>query len=81
MAQAIMKRKSVLDIDSETGFSQTLAKRISLVPRSENISKSNCVPEREYIMKKLDSIVDGCLRILIPKSLRTTPPPDRHIYY
>ena len=47
----------------------------------EQASKSECVPRVERVLKKLDSIANFLLNILLPKSLITTPPPDRQIFY
>jgi hypothetical protein len=53
----------------------------AVVPSIEQVSKSECVPRVERILKKLDSIANFFLEILLPKSLITTPPPDRQIFY
>ena len=45
------------------------------------VSKSEYVPRVEHVLKKLDSIANFLLKILLPKSLITTPPPDRQIFY
>ena len=47
----------------------------------EQVSKSECVPRVERVLKKLDSIANFILKILLPKNLITTPPPDRQIFY
>ena len=51
------------------------------VPILEQVSKSECVPRVERVLKKLDSIANFLLKILLPKSLNSTPPPDRQIFY
>ena len=51
------------------------------VPSIEQISKSECVPRVERVLKKLDGILGFFLKILLPKNLITTPPPDRQIFY
>ena len=53
----------------------------AVVPSIEQASKSECVPRREHILKKLDSMANFLLKILLPKSLTSTPPPDRQIFY
>ena len=53
----------------------------AVVPSIEQISKSECVPRVECVLKKLDSIANFLLKILLPKSLNSTPPPDRQIFY
>ena len=53
----------------------------AVVPGIEQVSKSECVPRVERILKKLDSIANLFLKILLPKSLNSTPPPDRQIFY
>ena len=53
----------------------------AVVPSIEQVSKSECVPRMERILKKLDGISNFFLKILLPKSLITTPPPDRQIFY
>ena len=52
-----------------------------VVPIIEQVSKSECVPRAERVLKKLDSIANFLLKILLPKNLITTPPPDRQIFY
>ncbi len=51
------------------------------VPSIEQVSKPECVPRVEQVLKKLDSIANFLLKILLPKNLITTPPPDRQIFY
>ena len=51
------------------------------VPSIGQVSKSECVPRVEHVLKKLDSIANFFLKILLPKSLNSTPPPDRQIFY
>ena len=53
----------------------------AVVPIIEQVSKSECVPRVESVLKKLDSIANFLLKILLPKNLITTPPPDRQIFY
>ena len=53
----------------------------AFVPSIEQISESECVPRVERVLKKLDSIANFLLKILLPKSLNSTPPPDRQIFY
>jgi hypothetical protein len=53
----------------------------AVVPSIEQVSKSECVPRMERILKKLDGISNFFLKILLPKSLNSTPPPDRQIFY
>ena len=53
----------------------------AVVPGIKQVSKSECVPRVERILKKLDSIANFFLKILLPKSLNSTPPPDRQIFY
>jgi len=53
----------------------------AVVPSIEQVSKSESVPRVERILKKLDSIANFLLKILLPKSLTSTPPPDRQIFY
>ncbi len=53
----------------------------AVVPSIEQVSKSECVPRVERVLKKLDSIANFFLKILLPKSLTSTPPPDRQIFY
>ena len=53
----------------------------AVVPSIEQVSKSECVPRVERVLKKLDSIANFLLKILLPKSLTSTPPPDRQIFY
>ena len=53
----------------------------AVVPNIEQVSKSECVPRVERILKKLDGIATFILKISLPKSLTSTPPPDRQIFY
>ena len=53
----------------------------AVVPNIEQVSKSECVPRVERVLQKLDSIANFFLKILLPKSLTSTPPPDRQIFY
>jgi len=53
----------------------------AVVPGIEQVSKSECVPRVERILKKLDGIATFILKISLPKSLLSTPPPDRQIFY
>jgi len=53
----------------------------AVVPNIEQVSKSECVPRVERTLKKLDGIANFLLKILLPKSLISTPPPDRQIFY
>ena len=51
------------------------------VPSIEQVSKPECVPRVEQVLKKLDSIANFLLKILLPKSLNSTPPRERKIFY
>ncbi|MCK5486887.1 MAG: hypothetical protein KAI86_11780 [Desulfobacterales bacterium] len=53
----------------------------AVVPSIEQVSKSECVPRVERVLKKLDGILGFFLKILLPKSLTSTPPPDRQVFY
>jgi hypothetical protein len=53
----------------------------AVVPNIEQVSKPECVPRVERILKKLDGIATFILKISLPKSLLSTPPPDRQIFY
>ena len=53
----------------------------AIVPSIEQVSKSECVPRVERVLKKMDSIANFLLKILLPKSLTSTPPPDRQTFY
>ncbi len=53
----------------------------AVVPSIEQVSKSECVPKVERVLKKLDGLFGFFLKILVPKSLNSTPPPDRQIFY
>ncbi len=53
----------------------------AVVPIIEQVSKSECVPRVERTLKKLDGIANFLLKILLPKSLISIPPPDRQIFY
>ncbi len=53
----------------------------AFMPGIEQVSKSECVPRVERVLKKLDSIANFFLKILLPKSLNSTPPPDRQVFY
>ena len=47
----------------------------------EQASKSECVPRVERVLNKLDGVANFLLKILLPKSLTSTPPPGRQIFY
>ena len=81
MEQSIMNNINELTVDSQMDLIPTLEEGISVVPRIVQVSKSECVPRVERILKKLDSIANLFLKILLPKSLNSTPPPDRQIFY
>ena len=53
----------------------------AVVSGIEQASKSECVSRVERILKKLDGIATFILKISLPKSLISTPPPDRQIFY
>ncbi len=53
----------------------------AVVPNIEQVSKSECISKCGGVLGKLDDILSSVLKILLPKSLITTPPPDRQIFY
>ncbi len=53
----------------------------AVVSGIEQCSKSECVPGNKRVLKKLDGFLGFFLKILLPKSLISTPPPDRQIFY
>lgn len=53
----------------------------AVVPSIGQVSKSECVPRVERVLNKLDGIANFILKILLPKSLTSTPPPGRQIFY
>lgn len=59
----------------------TLEEKFSFGPSIVKGSKSEYIPRNEHVLKKLDGILDFFLKILLPKSLNSTPPPDRQILY
>ena len=83
--------EGILDVRQEYGldnptFHETLRHSggfgdQAVVPGIEQVSKSECVPRVERVLKKLDSIANFFLKILLPKSLTSTPPPGRQIFY
>ena len=83
--------EGILDMRQECGLDkpashETLRHSVgfgdqAVVPRIEQSSKSECVPKNERVLKKLDGIANFFLKILLPKSLISTPPPDRQIFY
>ena len=68
--------EGILDVRQECGFGDQ-----AVVPNIEPVSKSECVPRVERVLKKLDGIATFILKISLPKSLISTPPPDRQIFY
>jgi len=76
-----MNNINELTVDSQMDLIPTLEEGILVVPSIEQSSKSECVPKNERILKKLDGILGFFLKILLPKSLNSTPPPDRQIFY
>ena len=83
--------EGILDVRQECGLDKSASHETlrhsggfgdqAVMPSIEQVSKSECVPRVERILKKLDSIANFFLKILLPKSLITTPPPDRQIFY
>ena len=52
-----------------------------IVPTVEEVLKYECMPGWKRALEKLDSIANFFLKILLPKSLTSTPPPERQIFY
>ena len=50
-------------------------------PEMEQKPASDCTQQNGSASKRRKGILDLLLRILLPKSITTTPPPDRKIYY
>ena len=83
--------EGILDVRQECGLDkpashETLRHSVgfgdhAVVPNIEQVSKSECVPRNKRVLKKLDGILGFFLKILLPKSLISTPPPDRQIFY
>ena len=83
--------EEILDVRQECGLDKSASHETlrhsggfgdqAVVPNIEQVSKSECVPRVERVLKKLDSIANFFLKILLPKSLISTPPPDRQIFY
>ena len=83
--------EGILDVRQECGLNkpashETLRHSVgfsdqAVVPGIEQVSKSECIPRVERILKKLDSISNFFLKILLPKSLNSIPPPDRQVFY
>ena len=83
--------EGILDVRQECGLDKPASHETlrqsggfgdqAVVSGIEQISKSECVPRVERILKKLDSIATFILKISLPKSLLSTPPPDRQIFY
>ena len=83
--------EGILDVRQECGLDKPASHETlkhsggfgdqAVVPGIEQVSKSECVPRVERILKKLDGIATFILKISLPKSLISTPPPDRQIFY
>ena len=83
--------EEILDVRQECGLDKPASHETlrhsggigdqAVVPNIEQVSKSECVPRVERILKKLDGIATFILKISLPKSLLSTPPPDRQIFY
>ena len=83
--------EEILDVRQECGLYNPISHETlrhpgrigdqAVVPNIEQVSKSECVPRVERVLKKLDGIANFLLKILLPKSLTSTPPPDRQIFY
>ena len=83
--------EGILDVRQEYGldnpaFHETLRHSggfgdQAVVPSIGQVSKSECVPRVERVLNKLDGIANFLLKILLPKSLTSTPPPGRQIFY
>ena len=82
---------SILDVRQEYGLDNPTSPETlrysggfgdqAIGPSIEQVSKSECVPRVERVLNKLDGIANFFLKILLPKSLISTPPPDRQIFY
>ena len=81
MKNSIMNNKSVFAGDSQMDLLPTLEEEISYVPSIVQGSKSEYVLRNKRVLRKLDSILGFFLKILLPKSLNSTPPPGRQIFY
>ncbi len=83
--------EGVLDVRQECGLDKSASHETlrhsggfgdhAVVPGIEQVSKSECLPRVERVLKKLDDISNFFLKILLPKNLISTPPPDRQIFY
>jgi len=52
-----------------------------IFPAMEEASETECEITRNSFLKKLDAFSTRMLCKLLPKSLTSSPPPDRQIYY
>ena len=83
--------EGILDVRQECGLDKPASHETlrhsggfgdqAVVPSIEQVSKSECVPRVERVLNKLDGVANFLLKILLPKSLNSTPPPDRQIFY
>ena len=83
--------EEILDVRQECGLDKPASHETlrhsggigdqAVVPNIEQVSKSECVPRVERVLKKLDGVANFFLKILLPKSLTSTPPPGRQVFY
>jgi len=71
-----MKNTIVKDNQVHGKCSQT-----DIFPATEEVSDTECEITRNSFLKKLDAFSTRMLCKLLPKSLTSSPPPDRQIYY
>ena len=81
MENAAMKHQDISVEYEEMGrFGDFVAENL-VGPEIKQDSNSEYQQENESVPKERNSILDLFLKIFLPKSITTTPPPDREIYY
>ena len=81
MENSIMTCQSVLAQNKEMDLFTNVEDRNIVVPNTERIVKSECEESDERVLKERNGILSLFLKIFLPKSITTNPPPHREVYY
>jgi hypothetical protein len=81
MENSIMNCQSVLDGNKRMDIFPNVEDGNLVVSKTKRGAKSECAKSDEHNLRERNGILDFFLKILLPKNITTTPPPDRQIYY
>ena len=81
MENAAMKHQNISVEYEEIGRFGDFVDENLVGPEMKQDSKSEYRQENESVPKGRNCILDLLLKIFLPKSITTTPPPNREIYY